>query len=63
MGVMALNITSTTYYVFNPVAPTIPKWRAFKLLRWVQLLNRLVDLGEMEVMSLNIVYYKVMYGK
>jgi hypothetical protein len=34
------------YVLFNPVAPTIPKWRTFKLLRWVQLLNRLVDLGE-----------------
>jgi hypothetical protein len=28
------------------VASTIPKWRMFKLLRWVQLLNWLVDLGE-----------------
>jgi hypothetical protein len=32
--------------LFNPVASTIPKWRTFKLLRWVQLLNRLVDLDE-----------------
>jgi hypothetical protein len=34
------------YIVFNPVASTIPKCRKFKLLRWVQLLNRLVDLDE-----------------
>jgi hypothetical protein len=27
-------------------ATTIPKWRTFKLLRWVHLLNRLVDLDE-----------------
>jgi hypothetical protein len=32
--------------LFNPVGSTIPKWRTFKLLRWVELLNRLVDLGE-----------------
>jgi hypothetical protein len=31
---------------FNAVASTIPKWRTFKLLRWVQLLNRLEDLDE-----------------
>jgi hypothetical protein len=30
----------------NAVALTIPKWRTFKLLRWVQLLNRLVYLDE-----------------
>jgi hypothetical protein len=34
------------HILFNPVALTIPKWRAFKLLRWVQILNRLVDLDE-----------------
>jgi hypothetical protein len=28
----------------NLVASTIPNWRTFKLLRWVLLLNRLVDL-------------------
>jgi hypothetical protein len=27
------------YILFNPVASTILKWRKFKLLRWVQLLN------------------------
>jgi hypothetical protein len=34
------------YILFNPVASTIRNWRAFELLRWVQLLNRLVDLDE-----------------
>jgi hypothetical protein len=33
--------------LFNAIASTIPKWRTFKLLRWVQLLSRLVDLDEM----------------
>jgi hypothetical protein len=45
------------------VASTIPKWQTFKLLGWVQLLNRLVDLDEiffMEVMALNIVYCELM---
>jgi hypothetical protein len=32
--------------LFNVIASTIPKWRAFKLPRWVQLLNPLVDLDE-----------------
>jgi hypothetical protein len=32
--------------LFNTVASTISKWRTFKLLRWAQLLNRLVDLDE-----------------
>jgi hypothetical protein len=32
--------------LFIAVASTIPKWRTFKLLRWEQLLNRLVDLDE-----------------
>jgi hypothetical protein len=31
--------------LLNTVASTIPKWRTFKLLRWVQLWNRLVDLN------------------
>jgi hypothetical protein len=30
--------------LLNQVAPTIPKWRTFKLLRWAQELNRLMDL-------------------
>jgi hypothetical protein len=32
--------------LFNPVASTISKWQTFKLLRWVQLLNRLMVLDE-----------------
>jgi hypothetical protein len=32
--------------LFNAVASTIPKWRTLKLLRWVQLLNRLADLDK-----------------
>jgi hypothetical protein len=32
--------------LFSAVASTIPKLRTFKLLRWVQLLNRLVELDE-----------------
>jgi hypothetical protein len=32
--------------LFNAVALTIPKWRTFKLLRWVQVFNRLMDLDE-----------------
>jgi hypothetical protein len=32
--------------LLNAVASTIPKWRMFKRLRWVQLLNRSVDLDE-----------------
>jgi hypothetical protein len=30
----------------NAVASSIPKWRTFELLRWVQLLSRLVNLDE-----------------
>jgi energy-converting hydrogenase Eha subunit F len=30
--------------VLNPVASTIPKWRTFKLLRWVHPLNRLDEI-------------------
>jgi hypothetical protein len=32
--------------LLNPVAPTTPKWRTFKLLRWAQILNRLEDLDD-----------------
>jgi hypothetical protein len=32
--------------LLNPVASTISKWRTFKLLRWVIILNLLVDLDE-----------------
>jgi hypothetical protein len=35
--------------LFRLVASTIPKWRTFKLLRRVQILNRLVDLDEIFV--------------
>jgi hypothetical protein len=34
------------FMLFSTVASNNPKWRTFKLLRWVQLLNRLVDLDE-----------------
>jgi hypothetical protein len=34
------------FMLFNPVASTISKWRTFKILRIVHLLNRLVDLDE-----------------
>jgi hypothetical protein len=34
------------YILIKPLTSTIPKWRTFKLLRWVQLLNRLVHLDE-----------------
>jgi hypothetical protein len=53
------------YLLLNVVASTIPKWRTFDLLRWAQILNLLVDLDEIfyGVMSLNIVYCKLMYGK
>jgi hypothetical protein len=34
------------FILFNAVASTIPKWRMLKLLRCVQLWNRLVDLDE-----------------
>jgi hypothetical protein len=37
--------------LFNDVASTIPKWRTFKLLKWMQLFNRLVD------------FYEIMYGR
>jgi hypothetical protein len=32
--------------LFNAIASTTAKWQTFKLLRWMQLLNRLVDLDE-----------------
>jgi hypothetical protein len=34
------------YILFNPVVSTTPKLRKFKFLRWVLLLNRLLDLDE-----------------
>jgi hypothetical protein len=30
--------------LLNPIASTISKWRTFRVPRWAQLLNRLVDL-------------------
>jgi hypothetical protein len=33
------------FILLNLVASTITKWRMFELLRWAQLLNRLVDFG------------------
>jgi hypothetical protein len=42
MEMITSNITSTP--LFNSVPLTIPKWRMFKLLRWVQLLKQSVDL-------------------
>jgi hypothetical protein len=50
-----LKMTSTPYY--SIVASTIPKWRTFKLLRWSQLLNRLVDLDEILYGGDGIEYY------
>jgi hypothetical protein len=32
--------------LLNPVASTIPKWQMFRLLKWVLLLNRLVDMDD-----------------
>jgi hypothetical protein len=32
--------------LLNAVASAVPRWRTFKLLRWVQLLKRLVDLDK-----------------
>jgi hypothetical protein len=32
--------------LLNPVASAISKWRTSKILRWAQILNRLVDLDE-----------------
>jgi hypothetical protein len=47
--------------LLNPVASAISKWRAFKILRWAQILNRLVDLDEMSYggVALNIAYWKL----
>jgi hypothetical protein len=48
MEVMTLMVTSIT-----------SKWRTFKPLRWVQLLNRLVDLDDILCEDDNIEYYPV----
>jgi hypothetical protein len=42
--------------LFNAVASTIPKWLTFKLLRWVQLWNRLMDFDEILYGSDSIEY-------
>jgi hypothetical protein len=42
MEVMILK--TTLFHILNPVASTISKWRTIKVLRWAQLLNRMVDL-------------------
>jgi hypothetical protein len=42
------DIEDDLYYIlFSAVASTISKWRTFKLLSFVELLNRLMDLDEM----------------
>jgi hypothetical protein len=42
------DVTEDNLYsiLHNPIASTIPKWQKFKLLRWVQIFNRLVDLDK-----------------
>jgi hypothetical protein len=41
----------------DPVASTISKWQIFKLLRWEQLLKRLVDLNDILYGGDGIEYY------
>jgi hypothetical protein len=43
--------------LLNHVASTTSKWRKLKLLRWAQLLNRLVDLDEILYGGDGIEYY------
>jgi hypothetical protein len=43
--------------LLNLVASTIPKWWTFKLLRWAQLLNRLMDLDGILFGGDGIEYY------
>jgi hypothetical protein len=52
------------FILLSLLASTIAKWRTLNPLRWVQLLNRLVDLDELlyAVMALNITstkYYTI----
>jgi hypothetical protein len=42
--------------LLNLVASTIQKWRTFNILRWVQLLNRLVDMDDILYESDGIEY-------
>jgi hypothetical protein len=43
--------------LLSPVASTIIKWRTFKLLKWAEILNRLVDLDEILYGGDGIEYY------
>jgi hypothetical protein len=43
--------------LLSPVVSTISKWQTFEVLRWAQLLNRLVDLDEILYGSDGIEYY------
>jgi hypothetical protein len=43
--------------IFSAIASTIPKHQTFKLLRWVKLLNRLVDFDEILYGGYGIKYY------
>jgi hypothetical protein len=43
--------------LLNPVASTTSKWWTFKVLRWAQILNRLVDLDEILYGCDGIEYY------
>jgi hypothetical protein len=43
--------------LLNLIASTIPNWRTLNLLRWAQLLNRLVDLDEILYGGNGIEYY------
>jgi hypothetical protein len=45
------------FILLNLVASTIPKWQTFNLLRWAQLLNRLMDLDEIVYGGDGIEYY------
>jgi hypothetical protein len=45
------------FILLNPVASTISKWQSFKLLRWAQLLKRLVDFDEILYRGDGIAYY------
>jgi hypothetical protein len=43
--------------LLNPVASTIIRWQTFKLLRWAEILNRLVGLDEILYGGDGIEYY------
>jgi hypothetical protein len=44
------------FILLNTVASTIPKWGTFKLMFWVYLLNRLMDLDEILYVGYGIEY-------